>query len=80
MPSKVPKRKVQAKAKTQASKRIEDWMSLMNELDARMPRQVEDVYDTLINNGMPLGSFPTFVQEAYKAKKAARKKKPAGLM
>ena len=68
--------KSKVKAKTKVSKRIENWMSLMQEMDTWMLRSVEDIYDTLINNGMPLESFPTFVQEAYKAKKEARRRKP----
>ena len=68
--------KIKTKVKSKTSKRIENWMSLMQELDARMPRNVEDIYDALITNGMPLESFPTFVQAAYKAKKEARKRKP----
>ncbi len=73
------KRKAQTKAitKAKASKRIENWMSLMQKMDGRMPRNIEDIYDTLIANGKSLESFSTYVQEAYKAKKKARRKRPS---
>ena len=71
------KKKAKSKVKIKASKRIENWMSLMQEMDARMPRNIEDIYDALITNGMPLESFPTFIQEVYKAKKKARRKRPS---
>ena len=53
------------------------WKNIMLELDCKMPRRIEDVYDALISYGMPLENLPTYVQEAYKAKKEARHKKPS---
>ena len=58
------------------SSEMEEWRNLMRELDAQMPRNVEDIYDALITYGIPLEKFPPFIQEAYKAKKEARSKKP----
>jgi len=73
------KRKAQTKAmtKAKASKRIENWKSLMQKMDGQMPRNIEDIYDTLIANGSSLESFPTWVQEVYKAKKKARSRRPS---
>ena len=66
---------VKEKAQADTSEK-EEWMNLMQALDTRMPRNVEDIYDALILYGLPLENFPPFVQEAYKAKKEARSKKP----
>jgi len=66
---------VKKKTPTETSDK-DEWVRLMQELDARMPRNVEDIYDALVTNGIPLENFPPIVQEAYKAKKAARKNKP----
>ena len=55
---------------------LKAWEKDMRETDAQMPRNVEDLYDALISNGMPLESFDPFIQKAYKAKKEARKRRP----
>ena len=67
---------VKEKAQAETSE-MEVWKNLMRELDTRMPRNIEDIYDALVIHGMPLQNLDLFNREAYKAKKEARRKQPS---
>ena len=58
------------------SPEMKNWKNLMGELDSQMPRNVEDIYDALRLYGVSLETFAPFAQEAYLAKKEARKRRP----
>lgn len=66
---------VSFRAKNQTELDHDDGMQTLAETDAKMPRQLEDLIDTLITKGtIVLADLPQAVQDTHTQRKAARAK------